>query len=254
MWPDPGGFVSVLLLVPIIVFGSRMAGASPIEKTRGRRIRAAIVLAICVLLIAGIPVILFYGIFCGIQIVRQGEGGKRFLIGSIVMACVLFATADFVAALGSHGNYLVANEAAAVGTLRRLSSAEEKFFELTLSAPAKDSRYGTMEDLRKNHLIDEGLQAGKPYKGYVFRESLDPARKQFLFYGVPARLPRVATEPGWVRFVPGQALYYNAWKRDETYGTGDRSFAVDETGTIRFATSPITGSLQREEIERWGKL
>jgi hypothetical protein len=189
MWLDLGGFISILLLFPIVFLGSRMASASPVEKTSETRTRAGIVLAFCLLFAAALAPLalltflatLFYGIFCAIQIMRQGKGAKRFLIGSVVIVCTLFATADFVAAIGSRGNHAGFNEASAVGTLRMLSSAEAKFSVPPLTGPAKDSPYGTIEDLRKNQLIDDGLQIGKAYRGYVFREALDPARKQFLF-------------------------------------------------------------------------
>lgn len=260
--PDPGGLVSILLLFPIIIFGSRIARASPIEETRDRRIRTGIVLGICVFLMAILPllgpiaflIVLFYGIFCGIQIMRRGEGRRRWLIGAFVIAFTFFSIADYWTSFGWGGQHLAANEASAVGTLRRLSSAEEKLADPTRSGSAMKARYGTIEDLRKNRLIDDDIEAGRSRKGYVFREVVDPERKQFLLYAVPAHLPPAESPPDWVHFLPGWALYYNAWRRDETHGTGFRSFAVDETGAIRYTIVPATGPVTHEEIAHWEKL
>jgi len=262
MFPEPGGIASLLLLFPIIFFGSRMAEASPIEKTHSRRIRTGFVLGICVLLMAILPllgpiallVVLFYGILCAIQIMRRGEGGKRFLIGTVVIAFTFFALADYAASFAGHGTHLAANESSAVGTLRSLFSAEEKFRDSTGTELAKEPRYGSMEDLRNKKLIDSGLQVGIPRSGYVFREVVDPGRKQFLYYAVPEHLPPSRSEPGWAHFLPGLSLYFNVLRRDKSHGTGTRSFAVDETGTVRFTASPIAPPVQREAAEHWGAL
>jgi hypothetical protein len=262
MIPEPGGIVSILLLFPIIFFGSRIAGASPIEMNRGRRIRAGIVLGICALLMAILPplgpiaflVVLFYGIFCGIQIMRQGEGRRRFPLGIVVIACTFFALADYVASFGAYGNHLAANEASTVGSLRRLSSAEAKFSDPSGLELVKEPRYGTIEDLRKRRLIDYDAQLATAHSGYVFRQAVEPEKKQFLFYAVPEHLPPSSSEPGWVHFLPGFSLYFHVLHRDKSHGTGARSFAVDETGTIRFTSAPVSGLVQREEARHWDPL
>ena len=260
MFPEPDGLLSILLIFPIIIFGSRFAGAPPIEKTRGRRIATRLVLGICVLLLAILPLLgpiaslvaLFYGIFCGIQIMRRGEARKRFLIGAFVIAWSGFAIADYGASsFAWHGTILASNEASAAGTLRRLSSAEEKFSDPTRSGPAKEARYGTIEDLRNNRLIDVDLEAGKQHKGYVFHEVVDPGKKQFLFYAVAMYLPSSEVESGWAHFLPGSSLYFHVWHRDKSHGTGARSFAVDQTGTIRFTAEPTKAPVMREEAAHW---
>jgi hypothetical protein len=262
MWPDPGGLFSILLLFPIIFFSSRMAEASPIENTRARRTRTGIVLGVCVLLMAIFPllgpiaflVVLFYGLFCGIQIMRRGNGGKRCLLGGFVAAFTFFAIADYWASFGWGGHHIASNEASAVGTLRRLSSAEEQFSDPTRSGSVKDVRYGTIEDLHKNQLIADDLGESKPFRGYVFRAIIDPERKHFFFYAFPLHLTPSESVPEWTHILPGCALYYNTWRRDETHGTGVRTFAVDETGNIRYTILPIAGPVTREEIARWERL
>jgi len=260
--PDIGGVVSILLLFPIIFFSSRIAGAWPIDRTRKQQIRTSVVLGVCVLLMAIFPllgpiaflVVLFYGLFCGIQIMRRSNGGKRWLLGGFVIAFTFFAIADYWASFGWGGHHIASNEASAVGTLRRLSSAEEKFSDPTRSRSVKDVRYGTIEDLHKNQLIADNLEESKPFRGYVFRAIVDPERKHFLFYASPLHLSPSESAPEWTHILPGCALYYNAWRRDETHGTGVRTFAVDETGDIRYTILPIARPVTREEIARWERL
>jgi hypothetical protein len=262
MWLDPGGVVSVLLLFPVIFYSSKVAGAHPIEKTRSRWIWTGIVLGMCALLAAIIPplglitfvVILFYRIFCGIQIMRRGEGSKRFLLGAVLIVATPLTIVYFWASVHMLGSRMAASEASAVGTLRTLSTAEKRFGDLSSSGPTKEMKYGTIENLRKSELIDDSLSEGRPHIGYVFHEIVDPAKTKFLFYAVPALYAPPQSEPDCARFFPGSALYYNVLRYDETHGTGARSFAVDETGVLRSTTSRITRPLQREEIERWEPL
>jgi len=264
MQMDLGGVISILLLFPLIIFGSRIAGASPIEKTRGRRIWTGIVLGICVFLmpflspltLIVLPVLFFYVIFCGIHIMRHGKGAKRFLIGAIVIAWLFFAIADFGASIHPLGSRLAANEASAVGTLRRLSSAEEQYSGINQSVSVKEARFGTIEELRSRKLIDDNLAVSKPHGGYVFLGTVDPARNRYFFYAHPERFgTRRESEPAWAYYLPGCALYYNnSWRRQEIDGTGVRSFAVDESGTIRFTSSEVTAAVQREEAEHWNPL
>jgi hypothetical protein len=258
--PSPGGIISILLIFVFIVLGSRMAGAAPIEKTRGRRIATSIVLGLFVLIMGVLPflspfaflIILFYGLFCGIVIMRRGNNRKRWLLGPLVIAWMGLAFADYATSLGFPLRSAAVNESSAVGTLRVLASAEEKFANLVDTKSSNGSAYGTFDDLRKRRLIDDDLDERKLRKGYLFGEVVPSSGKQFLFYAIPAHLPH--SEPVWARFLPGCSLYYNGWRRDETHGTGFWSFAVDETGTIRFTSSPTSSSVTREQVAHWEKL
>lgn len=97
------------------------------------------------------------------------------------------------------------NEAGAIMNLRTLYSAEA-----TYQATKGNGSYGTIEELRRENLIDFVLAEGHRY-GYLFR-----VRRENFSSESPASLEIVA--------VP------------RTYGrTGRRSFYMDETGVLRAA-------------------
>lgn len=56
-----------------------------------------------------------------------------------------------------------ANEASAIGTLRRLSSAEDLYRD-------RNDKYGTLADLRRENYIDPTLSDGAVVNGYAFHE------------------------------------------------------------------------------------
>jgi hypothetical protein len=102
-------------------------------------------------------------------------------------------------------NLIRHNEAGAIMTLRTLLSAEA-----TYQATTGNGNYGTIEELRREKLIDFVLAEGHRY-GYLFRITHEKFSSES-----PASYEIVA--------VP------------RTYGqTGQRSFYMDETGVLRFA-------------------
>ena len=85
-----------------MILGRRLAGVALGPRTLAKKISVPFVLAVCVFLCAGgtelalIPllIITMYGIVRGVQILRQGEGRRRLIIGASVVALVLFAATD----------------------------------------------------------------------------------------------------------------------------------------------------------------
>jgi Tfp pilus assembly protein PilE len=70
-----------------------------------------------------------------------------------------------------------ANEAAAIGTLRSLASAQATF-------QAKNGRFGTMAELADADMINRDIRNGVERNGYVFRE-VRPTAKTFEFSAAP---------------------------------------------------------------------
>jgi hypothetical protein len=206
--PVPDGLLSVLLLFPVAILGMRLAGASPMQRTRGRRIITGVVLGICVLLgisltsgeaatllLIPLLVILIYGIVRGIQIMRLGQGGKRFFVGAAVIAWAILGIGDY---LGSVKNPDTPTffENLAVVRLRSIANAESTYIDPNgdgSGLPGKYSKraaspvYGTLEDLSKaDPYFSDTFVSGGVWDGYLYGELVDPMKKQFLFYAVPA--------------------------------------------------------------------
>lgn len=257
MWPSLGGVMSILLIFPAIGLGARFAGASPIGKTRARRVAAAVVLGACVALLVILPVlspfsfllILLYTVLCVVHIIRQGFGFRRFLIGASVIIWMALCMADYAASVEYDSNRMGFNEAAAFRTLRMLATAEKSFADKAHAEGVVGPTFATIRELRTNDLVQDDLTDGRARRGFLFREIVDPSKKTFLFYAVPAHYPQ--GQPYWSGFVPGAALWFDGWHREQTRGTGMRAFAVDQTGVVRGITPPPTTPITRELVALW---
>lgn len=71
-----------------------------------------------------------------------------------------------------------ANEAAAIGTLRSIASAEETYF-------SRNRKYATFAELVSGNLVDSALSNGATRNGYVFRE-VKVSEKGFEFSAEPS--------------------------------------------------------------------
>lgn len=254
--PQPDGLFSILLIFPVVILGRRLAAVAPVQKTLWNRIAVTLVMTVCVVLcmagteIALIPLlgITVYGILRATQIIRQGQGRKRMVIGAAVIGLVLFAVSDYFASLLSYDPGPVM-ESIAVSRLRSLGAAEGEF---RTPAYAKESSpaYGTMAELADAKLLSQHLTPNAPLGGYVYGEIIDKPQNQFLFYAVPAF--RHLSSSRWFHIVPGGSLLLALLGRDHPGETGERSFAVSETGIIRVSPhrEPNT-SVNREEALGW---
>ncbi len=101
-------------------------------------------------------------------------------------------------------------------------------------------------------LIDDTFSAGQIRKGYRYGDVVDPAKGQFLLYAIPAPELKAGSDHG--NFVPGTSLIKSILGKTHEEVTGYRSFAVDETGVIRWAIRTHTGPVTREEVDGWAPL
>ena len=105
-------------------------------------------------------------------IVVTANGGSAFSVAAIGIGAAI-AIPSLISARGA------ADEAAAVGTLRSLGSAQATFH-------ASRGRYGTMAELVGANMIDSEFRNGVERNGYVFRE-MRPTAATFEFSAAPVR-------------------------------------------------------------------
>ena len=259
--PQPDGLFSVLLIFPVVLLGTRLAGVVPKPRRLSTRIISGIAVAICAVffLAAGTIVgmfaailVLTYAVVRAVQIMQRGQSTRRALIGVVVMALSLFAIADYWESITGDFPSLATYEAAAIRRLRTLSDAESLASNPKASNAPSARFYSSIAELQRAHLIDESIVPGRVYKGYLYGEILDPDRKQFIFYARPAKAFK--PELSWRRVVPGGSLLSPFLPSEDLQGTGERSFAVDETSVIRWAIRPLGTPVTREEVQRWSTL
>lgn len=259
--PQPDGLFSVLLIFPIAILGTRLAGVVRKQKSLSTRIIGGIAVGVLctLLLMAGTEIgalvalgVLVYAIVRGSQIVRRGQSANRTLIGVVVMAFAVFAFVDYWASIVSFYSPEAAAEANAVFGVRSLSIAESEFAKRGQSEHTSSKALGTLKDLENAKLIDDRFSNGRIRKGYRYGEVVDPAKGQFLFYAIPAPELKPGSFHGY--FVPGTSLIKSIRGVNHEEGTGYKSFAVDETGVIRSAIRTHTGPVTREEVNGWTPL
>ncbi|SRR6266404_1389646 len=256
--PQPDGLFSMLLIFPIAILGARLAGVVPEPKRRSARIIGGIAIGILstALLMAGSALgvlvalgALVYAIVRGAEIMRRGRTARRSLIGTVVMAFAVLAFLDYYVSIISFYPSSALSEATAVSGVRSLNMAESEFAKRGQSDHSPSGAFGTLKDLESAKLIDDAFSS-RIRKGYRYGEVVDPAKEQFLFYAIPA--PEL--KPNHYNFVPGASLLKSILHGRHEEGTGHRSFAVDETGLIRWSIRTKTGPVTREEAQQWQPL
>lgn len=255
--PQPDGLFSILLIFPAVILGRRLAGTTPGQKSLAKKILVPFVLTVCVFLclagtgLALIPllIIALYGIVRAAQILREGQGRKRLFIGVVVIGLVLFSVTDYFASLLSYDPGPVL-ESLAVSHLRSLTAAEMEFKTPAYSKTATSPVYGTMRELEEAKLFDWNLSPNTVQSGYLYGEILDKSSNQYLFYAVPAFAGHSPSR--WYHLLPGGSLLLRLLRGGRLPETGERSFAVDESGVIRMAPHWIPGTaVTREDALRW---
>jgi hypothetical protein len=255
--PQPDGVFSVLLIFPVVLIGMRLAAALPDTKTTKRRLLIGLVLGFCFIMtlagteigLLGVLAILVYGIVRGIQIMQRGHGWKSRAVGTIVVLWVVFAVGDYYVSIVSAHPSIALDEALAVQRVRVLSTAETNFAKV---GSASEPLYGTVADLVEARLIDSSFKGGQVQMGYRLGEIVEAPKRQFLFYAIPVQIQ--PSRARWLWFLPGASLLSALRGHEQEQFTGVRSFAVDETGVIRYATRTVEGPVTREEFMRWEKL
>ncbi len=255
--PQPDGVFSVLLIFTAVLIGMRLAALLPDPKTTKKRCLIGLVLGFCFIStlagtevgLIGLLAILVYGIVQGIQIMRRGQGWKSRLIGTIVLLWVVFAVGNYYASIVSAHPSVGLDEALAVQRLRILSTAEGNSAN---GDSTSEPVYGTVADLVERRLVESSLKSGQIKMGYRLGESVEAPKRQYLFYGIPIQIQ--SSGPCWLWLLPGASLLSALRGHEEERFTGVRSFGVDETRVIRYATRTGEGPDIREEFMRWEKL
>jgi len=259
--PQPDGIFSVLLIFPIVLIGMRLANARPDPNEKRRPILNGLILTLCFLLTLagtsvggfGLLVILLYGVLRGGQITHRVKTARGRIVGAVVIAWVLFASLDYLVSLNSAGPSAgVMGEANAINRLRMLSTVEFEFAQSHSPSSGSGPVYATVEQLRAAGLLHNSFQLAQDRTGYRFGEIVDPSKPQFLFYAVPIRTQ--SSMPRWIRLMPGSSVLHWAFGLRESEATGVRSFAVDETGVIRYSVRPAPTPVTRAEAEKWQEL
>lgn len=115
-------------------------------------------------------------------------GGKGMAIAGIILGCLLLVSIVPIGIIAAVAvpNLMAArraaNEAAAVGTLRAISSAQSTY----VSTAGENGNYGSMDDLLQNELIDRQTAAGAK-NGYRFE--VEAAGDSFVATAVPVDYP-----------------------------------------------------------------
>jgi hypothetical protein len=255
--PQPDGVFSVLLIFPIVLVGMRLAGAIPGQETAKRRLLIGLALALCFIMtlagteigLLGLLVILAYGIVRGIQIMRRGQGWKPRIVGTIVLLWVIFAIGDYYASIISTRPSIALDEALAVQRLRILSTAETNFVK---GGSGSEPVYGTIAELLQTRFLGSSFEGGQVHMGYRLGEIVEAPKRQFLFYAIPVHIQ--PSRVRWLWLLPGASLLSAMRGHEEEQFTGVRSFAVDETGVIRYAIRTVPGPVTREEFMKWETL
>jgi hypothetical protein len=253
--PQPDGLFSILLILPMAILAGRLAEVAPIRRTTGARISWGIVLAAAVLLLmvgtelgalAALAVTV-YAIVRAVKVIRRGQGAKRLVAAGVLVLFAVFAFADYFTSIAELPPSMALFEATAVGKLRQLSTAEVQFAGSGSVGSPSAPEYGTLENLDAAHLIESGIAQGRAISGYQYGQFLAPDRKRFFIYAIPAQGLKPSSD---LEFVPGASLFHAFFPRARA-GTGTRSFAVDESGTLHYAIRSNASPVTQEEVAGW---
>ncbi|HUQ50299.1 MAG TPA: hypothetical protein VM056_06260 [Terriglobales bacterium] len=258
--PQPDGILSLLLIFPLVIASFHFSGTSLTEKQRKWRIAKRLLLGIAVILTLGgtevafLPLLalLLYGCIRGIDILRRGQGGKRILFGSLVIGWTLFAVSDYMVSLNSWPRTAI-YESNAVNTLRTLARAEEEFVaqqqeKKKVSGPSTPGPFASLAELQESRLIDSDLLTRGSSGAYRYRVELTAAPPGFFISAMPAEYGSVKSD--WKTWIPGRSWMASMRPRL----VAQRSFTVDETGTIREADLGTSRPVTRQEAEKWQPL
>ncbi len=258
--PGPDGFLSLFMIFPIVILGFRIGGAQLTEKERSWRIGRGIFLGLVTLLPAagsgfggiGMIVLVCYGILRGAQVMRRGQGWKRFAVGLAVILFTAFAVANCFASLYSYFQTSGLVESNATSRIGTIVSAETQFQSAATLDTNKNGvgEFGTIEQLVNARLLYAGFLEENPYRGYryVLVVSKDPKRaeKEFFVYATPEHYGWYGVSP-----LPGSSLW--AAIRPPKL-RARRTFASDETRVIRAADLGTSRAVTREEAQKWKAL
>lgn len=253
--PGLDGLLSVLLLIPLVIVGWRLAHVPAEKISRTEHIVVGVVVGFSFLLmmagtglaLIGMVVFLCYGIMRGQAIMRHGKGGRRFALGALVILYTFVALADYSVSLasGSRPRW----DGYAQSTLRSIVSAEVAFKEGGQSV-ARD-RYGSLEELVKEDLIGPNLAQGT-YHHYRFVVVLGQDAKglpTYFAYALPLQYSPRSESVSVLEVIPGGSLIGIFLPRREV---AQYAFAADESGTLRrMDLGRTVESVTREEIAKW---
>ena len=250
--------LGVILIFPAAILGLRLAAAKLPEMSRRRKFVGRAGLFLAVLLTAGgtvialIPlVVLFgFGLYRSLQMMKHGQGIRRFGAGVAMLLFSVFAIANYLASLNYAWLSTLAAESDCVSVVSAVAGAEEKFKAATVLDANKNKigEYGTLKQLEEQGDVLERryLTSGRP-RGYklVLQLSDDPAvnEKQYFLYAMPTDY---GEPPYWV---PSLLRSLRRPARNAR-----RSFAVDESGVIRARDLGGSRPVTRAEAEKWPPL
>lgn len=254
--PAPDGAFSLLLIIPVVIIASRLAREQRAKKSWKSRLLTGLVLGLAILFsLAGTElsmaamIVVVYGLWRGVEVMRHGQGAKRFGLGAAVVMFSLLATANYVAALINPLS--LPSELRAVSALRSIMMAEINYAAgKKLDANHNGiPEYGTLEQLIQTGFNAEYYFGAESPGGYDFAVLLsgNPVRdeKEFLVVATPRNYGKPVNPA--LRFSLIRA--FRPIRRSSL-----RSYAADETGVIRFADLGGARAVTREESRKWEKL
>jgi hypothetical protein len=256
--PLPDGMLGIILIFPAAILGLRLAAARLSEMSRRRKFVGRAGLFLAVLLTAAgtelalIPllVLLAFGAYRSLQMMRCGKGIRRFGAGVAMLLFTALAIVNYFASLNYGWLSTIAVESDCVSVVSAVAGAEEKFKAATVLDANKNKigEYGTLKQLEEQGDVLERryLTSGRP-RGYklVLQLSDDPAvnEKQCFLYAMPTDY---GEPPYWV---PSLVRSLRRPARNAR-----RSFAVDESGVIRARDLGGSRPVTRAEAEKWAPL
>jgi len=256
--PQPDGLFSMLLILPLAIVAIRLAKV-PLERKSvlSRIFRGIALLGLLIVLGAGDEIgplaalgLLIYAIVRASQMIHQGQGTKRIVLGSALILFSLFAVVDYVVSCATNVSSLALHESTTVGNLRSITSAQLEFGK---SGKGHDAgTYATLSELENTGSLPPRFSGGRIVSGYLYIDFLDSDRKKYVIYAVPAPGLRISQN---IRLMPGSSLFRAIFgSKEQEGGTGQRSFSADETGVIRCAIRSNQNPPTRNEYTSWQSL
>jgi len=253
------GMLFILMIFPVVILGLRLAKARLSQQRMTWRIFKGIGLGLCIVILTFGPLfdyafvfalllVLFYALFRAWQVVRRGEGTKRFAVAAFVVLFSLLAATNYLLSLNPVPS-TPWTEQFAPRTIRTIVTNEEMFLSYAKLDANKNGipEYGTLEQLIRAGLLPPDLGNTGPLGGYRYVVVLtgDPVRdeKGFFCYASPAHY--------------GETVRFGISLVDALRGvraSARHTFASDETGVIRWADLGTSRPVTREEAQKWEKL